>query len=99
LANQGNYGDRDGKEGSANSGTQYLGADDFLPIFIYCVVQADMERPCALCVLLRTLCDRMNRIGEVGYYLASFEAAITHIQELDLSQNLKEMQSFLPVPL
>lgn len=99
LANQGNYGDRDGKEGSANSGTQYLGADDFLPIFIYCVVQADMERPCALCVLLRTLCDRMNRIGEVGYYLASFEAAITHIQELDLSQNLEEMQSFLPVPL
>jgi hypothetical protein len=41
----------------------------------------------------------MNRIGEVGYYLASFEAAITHIQELDLSQNLEEMQSFLPVPL
>jgi hypothetical protein len=26
-----------------------LGADDFLPIFIYCVVQAEMERPCALC--------------------------------------------------
>ncbi len=26
-----------------------LGADDFLPIFIYCVVNADIERPCALC--------------------------------------------------
>lgn len=26
-----------------------LGADDFLPIFIYCVVRAEMERPCALC--------------------------------------------------
>lgn len=26
-----------------------LGADDFLPIFIYSVVQAGMERPCALC--------------------------------------------------
>jgi hypothetical protein len=26
-----------------------LGADDFLPILIYCVVQAEMERPCALC--------------------------------------------------
>lgn len=25
-----------------------LGADDFLPIFIYSVVRADMERPCAL---------------------------------------------------
>ena len=26
-----------------------LGADDFLPIFIFCVVRAEMERPCALC--------------------------------------------------
>lgn len=29
-----------------------LGADDFLPILIYCVVQAEMERPCALCKAL-----------------------------------------------
>ena len=28
-----------------------LGADDFLPIFIYCIVQAEIERPCALCTL------------------------------------------------
>lgn len=28
-----------------------LGADDFLPIFIYCVVRAEMERPSALCEL------------------------------------------------
>lgn len=102
-----------------------LGADDFLPIFIFCVVRADMERPCALCkyisclwmienaivyttpllllcfsgVLLRTLCDRINRIGEIGYFLASFEAAITHIQELDLAEEQEEMLSFLTVPL
>ena len=28
-----------------------LGADDFLPIFIYCFVQAKIERPSALCKL------------------------------------------------
>ena len=28
---------------------QILGADDFLPIFIFSVVRAEMERPCALC--------------------------------------------------
>ena len=28
-----------------------LGADEFLPIFIFCVVRAEMERPCALCKL------------------------------------------------
>jgi hypothetical protein len=78
-----------------------LGADLFLPIFIYCVVQAEIERPCALCVLLRTLCDPMNRIGEVGYYLASFEATITHIQEVDLSaaEDAEDVASFLSVPL
>lgn len=76
-----------------------LGADDFLPIFIFCVLQADMERPCALCILLRTLCDPLNRMGEIGYYLASFEAAITHIQEVDLSEERDEMLSFLSVPL
>lgn len=76
-----------------------LGADQFLPIFIYCVVQAEMERPCALCVLLRTLCDPINKIGEIGYYLASFEAAVTHIQEIDLSDDPQRMRSFLHVNL
>jgi hypothetical protein len=78
-----------------------LGADEFLPIFIFCVLQAEIERPCALCVLLRTLCDPVNRLGEVGYYLASFEATITHIQEVDLSSTeyAEDIVSFLSVPL
>jgi hypothetical protein len=80
-------------------GEDLVGADDFLPIFIFCVIRADMERPCALCVLLRTLCDRINRIGEIGYFLASFEAAIAHIQEIDLTEDQDEMLSFLSVPL
>lgn len=69
-----------------------LGADEFLPIFIYCVVRAAMERPCALCVLLRTLCEPSKRIGETGYYLASFEATIAHIRELDLSEGVESNQ-------
>lgn len=76
-----------------------LGADDFLPIFIFCVVRADIERPCALGVLLRTLCDKMNRIGEIGYYLACYEAAIAHIQELDLTEGQEDVLSFLSAPL
>lgn len=115
-----------------------LGADEFLPVFIFCVVRAEMERPCALSkscdlqhiqlfaissstailtllepfasanndesrallgILLNTLCDRINRIGEIGYILASFEGAIMHIQEIDLSEDREEMLSFLTVPL
>ena len=28
-----------------------LGADEFLPIFIFCVTRSEIERPCALCKL------------------------------------------------
>ena len=38
-------------------------------------------------------------MGEVGYYLASFEAAISHIREMDLSESREEMFSFLSIPL
>ena len=37
----------DGKVDSVKSIA--LGADDFLPIFIFCFVQAKIERPSALC--------------------------------------------------
>lgn len=62
--------------------TDIIGADDFLPIFIFCVVRSEMERPCALMALLSGLCDTSK--GEASYYLATFEAAIAHIRELDL---------------
>lgn len=75
---------RDDDDGGVGASVS-LGADDFLPVFIYCVVRAELERPCALCVLLRTLCEPSKRIGETGYYLASFEAAIAHIGDMDLT--------------
>lgn len=75
-----------------------MSADEFLPIFIYCVVQAEIERPCALTILLKTLCDPINRIGETGYYLASFEAAIAHLEEADLNDGVEEKDEMnLPV--
>ena len=50
-------------------------------------------------ILLQTLCDRINRIGEIGYFLASFEAAIAHIKEIDLTEDREDELSFLTVPL
>jgi hypothetical protein len=32
----------------------------------------------------------MNRLGEIGYFLASFEAAIAHITDLDLTERQEE---------
>ena len=43
--------------------------------------------------------DRINRIGEIGYFLASFEAAIAHIKEIDLTEDREDELSFLTVPL
>ena len=37
-------------------------------------------------ILLLNLCDKTHRIGQIGYYLASYEAAIAHIREIDLSE-------------
>lgn len=77
-----------------------LGADDFLPIFIFCVVKTELERPCALSVLLQTMCDPINKIGEIGYYLACFEAAVAHIHDMDLSvEDPDDALSLSSVPL
>jgi hypothetical protein len=32
------------------------------------------------------MCDPSRANGEVGYYLASFQAALTHIHQLDLTE-------------
>ena len=50
-------------------------------------------------VLLCTLVDQMNSIGEIGYFLASFEAVITHLQEIDLTEHPEKSLSYLTVPL
>eukprot|EP00985_Skeletonema_marinoi_P027305 scaffold22201_cov99-Skeletonema_marinoi.AAC.2 len=83
-------------DGKVVTKTKTLGADDFLPIFIFCFVQAKIERPQALCALLQTMCDPAKMNGETGYYLSSFHAAMTHIHEdLDLSEVNDELAIFL----
>lgn len=40
------------ENGENDEDPKHLGADDFLPIFIFCVIRAEMDRPCALCKFL-----------------------------------------------
>ena len=42
-------------DGKVVTKTKALGADDFLPIFIFCFVQANIERPSALCKFIYLL--------------------------------------------
>ena len=62
----------------------HLGADDFLPIFIYVLINAGIRDLAYLQKVLCTLCDPDKRLSETGYYVATFEAAVQHIMELEL---------------
>ena len=55
---------------------EHLGADEFLPIFIYILVQARIPKLLALNEELQSLVDPDQKMGETGYYLATLEAAI-----------------------
>ncbi len=60
----------------------HLGADEFLPIFIYVLVQARTPNLLAINAEMQALVDPEKKVGEAGYYLATLEAAIEHISDL-----------------
>lgn len=63
-----------------------LGADDFLPIMIYILVQAGVQRLLAIKTLLSALCDPARLLSEAGYCVATLEAAadfLLNVQDHD----------------
>jgi hypothetical protein len=71
--------------GTGTSGaSKSLGADDLLPIFIYCLVMSRLSHHLLIISQeLDSLCDNEDRVSETGYYLATLQAAIFHIMEID----------------
>ena len=71
-----------------------LAADDFLPIFIFVVVQcstqAAMPAPMRTRDLLWALADDTHLQSEAGYYLTMFEAALEFLKNLMLAAQEKE---------
>lgn len=61
----------------------HLGADDFLPVFIYVVSQCGISRLLSLKNLLGGLADPSRMMSEAGYCLASLEGAIEYLLRLD----------------
>ena len=62
-----------------------LGADDFLPIFIYIIARANVTDIYAMSEELQALCDPDKRMSETGYYLATLEASLQHIIEANVT--------------
>lgn len=62
-----------------------LGADDLLPIFIYCLVMSSVPTSGmqSLVVELDFVCDTQSRYSEVGYFVTTFQASIQHILYMD----------------
>lgn len=63
-----------------------LAADDFLPIFIYVLVNADIDNLLELKHILPEMCEPSQRLSEMGYYVATFAAAVEHLVEKLMDQ-------------
>lgn len=61
----------------------FLAADEFFPIFVYVVVNAQVQSHELNRQFMLGLCDRGALNGEAGYYLTVYEAALEYIAHLD----------------
>jgi hypothetical protein len=63
---------------------QYISADDMLPIFVYLLATSNLPFGlCSLSLEINSLCDQQLKISEIGYVLATFEASVHHLTEMD----------------
>jgi hypothetical protein len=65
--------------------TKPLGADEFLPIFIYILIKSKISNLLSLYNEISYLCDPDKVISETGYYLATLEASIEHLKGVDIN--------------
>lgn len=63
-----------------------LGADEFFPIHVFVVVRAQLAAPLALVESLWACSNPRTLVGQAGYYVTVFQAALAHIVELDVNE-------------
>eukprot|EP01121_Diplochlamys_sp_Union-15-3_P013691 TRINITY_DN4282_c0_g1_i2.p1 TRINITY_DN4282_c0_g1~~TRINITY_DN4282_c0_g1_i2.p1 ORF type:complete len:119 (-),score=14.98 TRINITY_DN4282_c0_g1_i2:68-424(-) len=76
-----------GKKGVA------LGADDFLPIFIYVVANSEVENMEAISQYLWSLADPEELTGQLGYYLTVFCSSLEFIKNTSLEEMERKVTS------
>ena len=66
-----------------------------LPIFVYLLATSNLPFGlCSLSLEINSLCDQQLKISEIGYVLATFEASVHHLTELDEFQIREDSSSF-----
>lgn len=73
---------------SFNSDDYVLGADDFLPIFIFIFCRSELYHPIQNKDLLWKLCHPDQLQGESGYYLTIYESAVEYVLAYDIPENI-----------
>jgi hypothetical protein len=61
-----------------------IGADDFLPLFLYVLCHSSINTPLLTKELLWGLCHPDQLYGESGYYLTVYESALEFIQNIEV---------------
>jgi len=74
------------KKTAVNDGDSVLGADDFLPIFIYVFCRSELRHPFLNKDILWKLCHPDQLHGESGYYLTIYESAVEYIYSMEVNQ-------------
>lgn len=61
-----------------------VGADDFLPLFIWCVARSGVSRPATCESFIRSLMTPVDLRGELAYYCTTLESAIYYVCDLEV---------------
>ena len=69
-----------------------ISGDDFLPIFIYIVVQSQLTKLSQMWHYMYYLADPVLLRGEGGYYLGVFEAAVHYISNWSLEVHSSQLE-------
>ena len=62
--------------------SEAVSADDFLPMFTFVLAQSALPQLVIIKELMTNLVANEETYGECGYYLATLEASLAHIEEL-----------------
>jgi hypothetical protein len=75
-----------------------LGADDFLPIFIFVFCRSQLQHPMPNTDLLWKMCHPDQLHGESGYYLTIYESAVEYVLSLENIVSGVDISSLPPDP-
>ncbi|KAL0224799.1 hypothetical protein RCL1_002711 [Eukaryota sp. TZLM3-RCL] len=67
---------------ASSVGITLLSADQFLPIFIFCLKESKLESPFAICDYIFSLSDSTLLKSENGYYATAFNSACLYLHAL-----------------